>query len=139
MSEISLTANVYFVGPVTPVRDEGATTFYFPCVAYHEYEQDGEDLYNLTDCWFIAHEGFTQVSLSRLKWGDRLKIAADIGECGLAQERFQERYGWHVTSIDLVSRDNATFEGTDIPIPLCIDLPPAPIAVTDEGSASMRQ
>ena len=130
MSEIPLTANVYFVGPVTPLRSDDATIFYFPCVALDELKQDGEELELdiITQCWFIAEEGFTEEELSQLKWGDRLVINANVNECELADLMFQEGNGWHVASIELVSRDNATFEDTDIQLPLNIDLPQREIA-----------
>ena len=123
MSAISLTANVYFIGPVTPLRGEDATNFYFPCVALDELEEDGQEIDIITKCWFIVEEGFTEEELNQLKWGDRLVINAEVNECGIANSMFQERNGWHVTTIELVSRGNTTFEDTDIPLPLNIDLP----------------
>src|SRR5690242_13212685 len=65
LSDITLTARVYFVGPVIPGAED-ATTFYFPCVAYREFEEEEEIVYDLTDCWFIAHEGFSKEDLDRL-------------------------------------------------------------------------
>lgn len=132
MAELSLMANVYFIGPVVghEVGDE-EVVFYFACVAVDEIDDGEEKTYLMSRCWFISHSDISVSKLKELKWGDRLVIAATISDCPLAQELFQERNGWHATSIHVISRGHGKIRATDIELPKKIDLPDAtPLLLT---------